>query len=183
MARQLKPLEVGEGQFRDGSRFKVFYDRNRDEFFADVLGERVEGATEAACRSLARVRWTELCDVEWGRILVVYTADRFGHASDDASEVRFSHEVSEVGLVASSGRWMERDEGGRVHRYHGKAETDAEGGVYVLPWSPELEAACEEVARRLVDLRGRLRAILGDPDAVARLTAWAGKLLPPGDDG
>ena len=185
MPRKLKPYEVGSVQTKDGY-VKMMLNREDKTFFVEVLGERVEAATADECRRKALDAWERLAQLEWKKIIDISIPGGWG----EGDTIYFRYKVHEVAQSAN-GVWFERhmDQGFRDEepkerrdRYHGGVETDERRGHYVIPWTPALEMACEEIDLRLGKLKDNIKDLLGRADVVEVLEAAVGRLLPAPKD-
>jgi hypothetical protein len=185
MPRKLKLHEVRKFTHREsGTPLKVMLDRNTEpaDFCCDVLGEVVRGASESECKAEALKKCSEVLKYEWEKIAIVHTSVgvRLFNRSE-VCEVSLAYEIHEIAKVEGN-RWVERVdhfEDRIVKRYHGEHESRPDAGVYLLPWSEELEEGLKVVQRHIEHTRKQLAKLLGcrDAEKLLKVVAESQQLL------
>lgn len=177
MVRSLKPYEVSKFKFQDKTRCIIYLDRDTKDFFAEVNGETVKASSEGECKTAAYKKWKETTNIEWRKVIIVNTQRDSFLPYHHSEAIMLLYDIHEIGQ-ASNDTWFEHKTfGGREDiqsPYYGDTETDKAKGIFILPWSAELEASLVGIVKTIVEVKRKLDDLLGADDAVKKLLRGSG---------
>lgn len=186
MPRKLKPYLISEVTDKEsGHKIQVMLDRNDKKFFADVLGTHIEDPTAEGCQQRAMAHIKTKTDLVWHKIIEVRSCGYYTKGVELTYEV---HEFAEK-VSKQSGQSFNYTKRQLIHHCNKtdpitysyqdfcKPQHVPESGIFVFPWSEEMEAALKDTQARIKELREKLKQILGQKDAAEHLSKIGWDLL------
>lgn len=174
MPRKLKPYPVEKFHHRSsGLTIQIVLNRNTKLFEADIKGIVVSASTAGGCKELALRKAGEEIRYNWRRIIVVTTQGIY-HNQEARIEISFGeYEVSPVG--DAKGVWYRKIPNSTdpdkfsIQVYYGSKESDAEAGIFVLPWSEGAMTALREIEAGVVVIRHKIYDLLSGDNPAQKL--------------